>query len=244
MKNINLKEQIENLIRDLNPASKFICNRIAAHGSVFDAIDNKTPKWRYSENSRYETFEGRNITPRIYFTYGTSYKKFEKRVKQILNNLPEFVTDVEVKLVKVPNWTWRASQWEKNRNIARKNTPEEYKSYNYIIEVNITGMSEQARIEIENYKREQEEAARKRQEEFEKRQNHIEYYKELHKNEVYTDCGCANGWHWSGEDKTPEIVKIAGADEDCYYEREEIGRCYDKVICHKYKFYYTVDSSD
>lgn len=56
----------------------------------------------------------------------------------------------------------------------------------------------------------------------------------------YQNCGCANAWG----DKTPEIVNTAHKDKDAKWTVINLGRCYNKYVCDKYKIYYTVDSSD
>lgn len=59
-------------------------------------------------------------------------------------------------------------------------------------------------------------------------------------NREYENCGSENAWG----DKIPEIVNTARKDKDAQWFVVNLGRCYNKYICDKYKIYYTVDSSD
>ena len=56
---------------------------------------------------------------------------------------------------------------------------------------------------------------------------------------TYTDLGCANGWS-----EAPAILITAVNDKTEHFEQERLGREYYRYISHKYKFYYTVDSTD
>lgn len=58
---------------------------------------------------------------------------------------------------------------------------------------------------------------------------------------TFKNLGGANGWK-----ETPEIVEIAAKDksDDNKEVCVQLGRCYYQYINFKYKFYYTVDSSD
>lgn len=85
---------------------------------------------------------------------------------------------------------------------------------------------------IEKAKREEEDRKRKAQEEEDRK-----YFDMV--NREYQNCGCANGWQ-----ETPEIVNTAHKDKDAQWVVVNLGRCYNKYICDKYKIYYTVDSSD
>ena len=56
----------------------------------------------------------------------------------------------------------------------------------------------------------------------------------------YKSLGCMNGWS-----KNPEIVEKCQGDEARHdIEVVNIGRCYNKIICHTCKYVYSVDSSD
>lgn len=57
----------------------------------------------------------------------------------------------------------------------------------------------------------------------------------------YENIGIANAW-----EETPEILKKANDDKDAEWTSVSLNRfgTYNMYICHTYKFYYTVDSSD
>jgi hypothetical protein len=219
------KEQIDNLIKDLNPNACIKKCNVCVSNSIILALYNK-----YVQTS----FGGAGINKGNIYTSGTMYSRFVK----LFNNIYENSTDirgVQIKITKV------GKSWVSSYALSRtKNTDEEHHYYDYIINAIFDGETEECRIAREEYQKKKEAeklAAQQRRQHIEE---HIAYYKELNKNEVYVDLGCANGWG----NKTHELVEQARQDNDCFYESENLGRCYNKYICHKYKFYYTVDSSD
>lgn len=80
-------------------------------------------------------------------------------------------------------------------------------------------------------KKSKEEAERK-----EKERKNKEYWDKVNS---YENLGMANCWKTS-----PEILNTIAEDPEAKWEEISLGRCYHKYICHKYKVYYTCDSSD
>lgn len=218
------KKQVDTLIKDLHPNAYITTCMIKVHGSILNSLnlDSKT------------SFGGKKITKNNIYTSGKMYEKFSKLFNIIYENSTD-IRSVKIDLIKTPqSWV--------DRYYGRYNiTPEkEHFYYNYIICATFEGETEEFRLAEEKYRKKRELAEQEARARHERSIKHIAYYKELNKNEHYEDLGCANGW---GDD-VPELVKQADKDNDCFYERENLGRCYNKYICHKYKFYYTVDSSD
>ena len=218
----NLKAALDEILVSLNDKARINCVAVAVDDSIVKECNATSVDFRYYPK----------LTPSTFYTYGATYKKVLKAIAAIKDS--KFITGSSVVLRKTCKSGYK--------NMAKHyiNTAREYLAYDYTIVFKFEGMTPDRAEEIRLYneKKEQERIAL---EAFAtRRRNHIEYWKELHKDDTYTFAGCANGW---GDD-TPEIVKIADADEDCFYESYSIGRCQTKYVCHKYKFYYTVDSSD
>lgn len=160
-------------------------------------------------------FNGTGVTKENIYTRGQMYKNFiAKLVELLMTN--EYITGLTFKCVA-------------------------YRDGTYSIIALLDGMSQKS-IEYQKVLDEETRIKREAMEQAAKRKaDHIAKYKELHKFDEYEYLGYINGW---GDD-TPEIAKIAFADkDDCFYEDENIGRCLTRITCHKYKFYYDVDSSD
>lgn len=219
------KCQIDNLIKDLHPSASIISCNVYVCDSIIKKLYNK-----YVQTF----FGGVNVNKENIYTAGTMYSRFVKLFNYIYENSTD-ITGVKIELVK------KYKSYLSPSYIKRFATPEnEHKYYDYVISVKFDGQTEERRRSIEEYKKQKEAEEKAAQERRQRRIEHIAYYKELNKNEQYEFLGCANGW---GND-VPELVKQADKDSDCFYECENLGRCYNKYICHKYKFYYTVDSSD
>jgi hypothetical protein len=218
------KMQIDNLIKDLNPRAVIKQCIVKVNSSILEDLNIN---WAQTY------FGGNNITKDNIYTSGKMYEKFSKCFNTIYENSKD-IRGVQFKLVKTYK-SWVDQYVVKNYI----NSENEYRYYNYSVVAIFEGETEKYRKAQEEYKKKKEEEEKAARERRQRCIEHIAYYKELNKNKEYVDLGCANGW---GE--TPEIVKIADKDDDCFYESENLGRCYNKYICHKYKFYYTVDSSD
>ena len=219
------KEIFDNLIKDLNPNACIKSCNVYVSNSIIQSLYNK-----YVQTS----FGGVGIIKENIYTSGTMYSRFVKLFNNIYENSTD-VTSVKIELVK------KYKSYLSPSYIKRFATPEnEHKYYDYIIRATFEGETEECRRSREEYNKKKEAEEKAARERRQRSIEHIAYYKELNKNEQYECLGCANGW---GED-VPELVKIAEKDSDCFYECENLGRCYNKYICHKYKFYYTVDSSD
>jgi hypothetical protein len=174
------------------------------------------------------------LTPENFYTYGATYKKITKAVNTIIDC--EYLSEPTV------TFRRRYRYGHKTPSYLQQyiGTDRERLFFEYSVTISFAGMTPERAEEIRLYNEKKEQERIAMEEYAARRRNHIEYWSELHKNETYEYAGCANGW---GDD-TPEIVKIADADKDCFYESCSIGRCLTKYVCHKYKFYYTVDSSD
>lgn len=219
------KSQIDNLIKDLHPVASIISCNVYVSNSIIQALYNK-----YVQTS----FGGIGVNKENIYTAGTMYSRFVKLFNNIYENSTD-ITGVKIELVK------KCKSYLSSSYIKSQVTPEnEHKYYDYVISVTFEGETEECRRIREEYNKKKEAEEKAARELRQRSIEHISYYKELNKNEQYECLGCANGW---GDD-VPELVKQAGKDSDCFYECENLGRCYNKYICHKYKFYYTVDSSD
>lgn len=174
------------------------------------------------------------LTKDNFFTYGGTFAKVTKLVNLI--NKCEYVSYPEIKLIRKYKNGYVVPTYAKKMI----GTNREYLYFDYSLIITFDGKTPEKMKQENEYKAELEKQKRELEEFVQKRNASIAYWKELHKNETYECVGCANGW---GDDY-PEIVKIANADTECYYERYNIGHCLTKYVCHKYKFYYTVDSSD
>lgn len=174
------------------------------------------------------------LTKNNFFTYGSTFSKVTKLVNAILPC--EFVTGPTVTISRHYKYGYRVP----SHINAYIGTPREAVFFTYSVAIIFSGKTPEKIKEENEYKAEQERKRRELEEYTRKRKESIEYWKELHKNETYECVGCANGW---GDD-SPEIVKTADNDAECYYEIYNIGHSLTKYVCHKYKFYYTVDSSD
>lgn len=174
------------------------------------------------------------LTKHNFFTYGGTFAKVTKLVNLIREC--EYVSSPVVKLVRKYKNGYVVPEYVKKMI----GTDREYIYFDYSVIISFDGKTPEKIKQEAEYKAELERKQRELEEYARKRKESIEYWKELHKNETYEFAGCANGWG----DNTPEIVKIADNDAESYYESYNIGHCLTKYVCHKYKFYYTVDSSD
>lgn len=218
----NLKSALDEILFSLNDKARINYVAVSVDDSIIKECNAVSVDFRYYPK----------LTPSTFYTYGATYKKVLKAIAAIKDS--KFITGSSVILRKTCKSGYK--------NIAKNyiNTEREYLVYDYTIIFKFEGMTpEKAKYlaDIEEDKRRQEVEYKAKREAYIK---HINYYKELHKDDTYEYVGCANGW----EDNIPEIVKIANNDKDCFYESINIGRCETKYVCHKYKFYYTVDSSD
>lgn len=174
------------------------------------------------------------LTPENFYTYGATYKKISKAVNAIFGC--EYLSAPTVTYKRRYRHGYRIPSYVQQYI----GTDRERLFFEYSVIISFAGMTPERAEEIRLYNEKKEQERIALEERAARRRNHIEYWGELHKNETYEYVGCANGW---GDD-TPEIVKVADADEDCFYESYSAGHCMTKYVCHKYKFYYTVDSSD
>lgn len=218
----NLKTALDEILFSLNDKARINHVVIAVDDSIVKECNATTVDFSYYPK----------LTPSTFYTYGATYKKVLKAIECIKDS--KFITSSSVVLRKTCKSGYR--------NIAKNyiNTAREYLAYDYTIVFKFEGMTPEKvkyLAEIEAEKQRQAAEAKARRDAYIK---HINYYKELNKDVVYEFVGCANGW---GDD-IPELVKIADNDKDCFYESIEIDRCLTKYVCHKYKFYYTADSSD
>lgn len=220
---VNIKNQLDEVLAQI-PAK----GRITSVGVVIDESIAKL----FNIGQRW-------FSPRLskdnFYTYGATYNKITKIVNTIKNC--EYLSEPVVALRR--KYTGSGNRVAPHVT-ATIGTDREHWYYEYSIRITFTGMTPERVEEIRLYKEEQE---RKRAEADAHRARvkaHLEYWENLHKDEVYEYLGCANGW---GND-VPELVKIADADDDCFFTYRTTGRCQTEYICHKYKFYYSVDSSD
>ena len=172
-------------------------------------------------------FMGRGINRNNIFTQGTMLKR-AKKLFDLINSC-EYIEDYNIELRRIKK------QKHLDYRYIKIDPNKEHFYFDYAIVVNFIGMTPAGRKKIEDRQCEEARLIEKRK----AMQDHINFYSELNKNKIYDCLGYANGWTVE-----PQIVKTADSDVDCYYETEKIGRCLTKYICHKYKFYYIVDSSD
>lgn len=219
---INLKTALDEILFSLNDKARITHVAVAVDDSIVKECNATSVDFSYYPK----------LTPSTFYTYGATYKKVLKAIAAIKDS--KFITGSSVILRKTCKSGYK--------NIAKNyiNTVREYMAYDYTIVFKFEGMTP----EKVNYLAEKEAEKQRQAAEAKARRDayikHINYYKELNKDAIYEFAGCANGWG----DNMPELVKIADNDKDCFYESIEIGRCQTKYVCHKYKFYYTVDSSD
>ena len=174
------------------------------------------------------------LTKNNFFTYGGTFAKVTKLVNTILPC--EYVTGPTVTVTRHYKYGYRVPS-----HITQYiGTPKEPLYFTYNVAISFAGKTPEQIEKERQYAIEKERREKEAEELRQRRISHIKYWENLHKDEIYESVGCANGW---GDD-TPEIVKVADADSDCFYESYSVGRCMTKYVCHKYKFYYTVDSSD
>lgn len=221
------QQQLENELAKINPKSNIASLYINAHYSIWNDVGLVNSKHCFYPNG---------MTPENIFTRGEQFRNFAKAFNTLYTC--KYITDIEISIVK----SWKSWISMSHRNSKYYNSDNEYRVFDYHVVVNIIGITveafererllaeERAKIEAERIEREN------------KIKEHIAYYKDLNKNETYQCVGCAN--EWPTRDNEPEIVKIADDDKDHYYDHECIGRCLTKCISHKYKFYFTIDSSD
>lgn len=221
------QQQLENELAKLNSKSNIVSLCINAHPSIWNDVGLAKSRHCFCPNG---------MTPENIFIRGEQFRNFAKAFNTLYTC--KYITDIELSIVK----SWKSWIGMSHRNSKCYNSDNEHRVFDYHVVVNIIGMTAEA-FEYEQ-KRRLEEAKIEAEyiEHKNKIREHIAYYKDLNKNETYQYVGCANGWQ--SKDDEPEIVKIADADMDHYYDYEDIGKCLTKCISHKYKFYFTVDSSD
>lgn len=222
------QQELIDLLATLNPKSTIESFAVRVHSSLISAVGLNS----YGPF----VFRPSNMTPENVFTKGTQFKNFAKIFNAVYDC--EYVTNVSLSIEK----RWKPWISPLHRNSRWFGDEKEYLYMTYNIIAKIEGMTPEAQEAIERRKREEAQKEQARLEREKKRNDHIEYYKNLNKNETYDYVGCANGW--DTRDREPEIVKIADADPDHYYDSRTIGRCLTEYISHKYKFTFTVDSSD
>lgn len=218
-------QQFLDIINGLNPNSQITMLQIRSHYSLWENvdIDYKTKKIFYPQHA----------TPVNIFTKGVQFNKFAKLFNHLYDNC-KYIDNVKISLIKQKKYKYSTDYF--------LNTDKEYQHVNYIIVIDVDGITPEALKKEEEQKERERIEALEREEWNKKRNEHIAYYKNLNKGEIYNDLGYANSWRT--KDDEPVIVKIAGNDFDHFYETTNIGHCLTKYISHKYKFYFKIDSSD
>ena len=174
------------------------------------------------------------LTPENFYTYGATYKKISKAINTIFGC--EYLSEPTVTYKRRYRHGYRTPSYVQQYI----GTDRERLFFEYSVTISFAGKTPEQIEKERQYAIEKERREKEAEELRQRRISHIKYWENLHKDEIYESVGCANGWG----DNTPEIVKIADADSDCFYESYSVGHCMTKYVCHKYKFYYTVDSSD
>lgn len=220
-----LHQQFIDILNTLNPKSQITMLWIRSHYSLWHdvGIDYMTKK----------TFYPQYATPVNIFTKGVQFNKFAKLFNHLYDNC-KYIDAVKISLIKQKKYKYSVGNF--------LNTDKEYLHVNYVIVIDVDGITPEAIKQEEEQKERERIEALEREEWHKKRNEHIVYYKNLNKDELYNDLGYANSWHT--KDDEPDIVKTADNDSDHFYETADIGHCLTKYISHKYKFYFKVDSSD
>lgn len=221
------QQQLENELAKINPKSNIVSLCINAHQSLWNDVGLVNNKHYFYPNG---------MTPKNVFTKGEQFRNFAKAFNSLYTS--KYIIDINLSIVK----TWKSWINRAHRNSKWYNSDNEYKVFDYHIVININGKTLEASEQERLLAEERTKIEAERIERENKIKEHIAYYKDLNKNETYQCVGYANGW--LTKDDKPEIVKIADADKEHYYERECIEMFLTKYISHKYKFYFTVDSSD
>ena len=221
----DLYQQFIDETKKLNPGAHIVSLSIKAHSSLWEEV---------GMNAVRKTFYPTHMTPENMFTVGIQYNEFAKLFNHLYNN-SKHITGVRLKITKhrkcgyvnIDHYIGTDKEWR-------------FMSYNVVIEVD--GITPEAIAAEQALREKREREEQERIERNKRREEHIEYYKNLNKDEVYENLGYANGW-MSREDE-PEIVKIADADPEHFYECYDVGRCLHEYVSHKYKFTFMTDSSD
>lgn len=229
MRRVIKKEMPENIKMMLDS----VLAEIPAKANINYVSFSVDPSIRRLYNIGQTAFNPR-LTPENFYTYGATYKNLVKLVNTVIGC--EHITDIKVTFNRKYKYGYIIPAHVK----ANIGTSNERFSFDYSVCIKFIGMTPEREQELRELA-EKKERERIAAEEYRKKvTDHISYWKELHKDEKYEFAGCANSWN----DNIPEIVKIANNDPDCFYTEREVGRCVTEYICHKYKFYYTIDSSD
>ena len=218
----NLKSELDTILFSLHNKARINCVRVFVDDSIIKECECASVDFTFYPK----------LTPDTFYTFGATYKKVLKAIQAIKDS--KYITGSSVILRKTPKPGYQ------RLTKSFINTPKEYMAVDYTITFKFDGMTPEKVKYLSDMEAEKQRQAAEAKARHEAYVKHINYYKELNKDADYQFVGCANGW----EDNTPEIVNIANNDKDCFYEVIRIGHCLTEYRCHKYKFYYTVDSSD
>lgn len=218
-------QQFLDIINGLNPNSHIVALWIRSHYSLWDdvGINYRDKKIFYPQQA----------TPVNIFTKGVQFNKFAKLFNHLYDNC-KYIDAVKISLIKQKKYKYSTNYF--------LNTDKEYQHVNYIIVIDADGITPEALKKEEEQKEQLRLEQLQREEWHKKRIEHIAYYKDLNKDEIYDDLGYSNSWHT--KDDEPDIVKTADADPDHYYDVTTEGHCLTRYTSHKYKFYFDIDSSD